>query len=326
MPSWNIHIAHAETLLAREGGIAAAVRDRNAFLLGNVVPDIRVGYMVPGIADPLPYRITHFAKPGHIPKPREWEFWDTYIVPAFAGAAPSGIVPGPDEVVERVADDREPISWEELLGAEARADASAGAGTGPDPEHESALAAAVPCPLFPLQEDIERLNRIHYPHRYVGAPPLAEESAGAHACTKADVAQSLRDMLLGIWVHLLADNIWNTRVNEHLDSIGGKPSEEFRIKKQGDFDWFGKTLGIASIVRATDRVVEAAARYPQYSISRDEVLYTAGVVHEVVRENPGDPEHPPYRLLNDEFFSSTFEEVAATAERLFNERMAGCLL
>lgn len=300
MPSWNIHIAHAETLLAREGGLAASVCDRNAFLFGNVVPDIRVGYMVPGIADPLPYRIAHFAKPGHIPKPRAWEFWDTYIVPAFAGAAPSGIVAAPDEVVEQVAG-ADP-SWSESFA-------------GID------LARAVPCPLFPLQEDIERLDRIHYPQRYVGAPPLAEESAGAHACAAADVAQSMRDMLLGIWVHLLADNIWNTRVNEYLDSIGGKPSEEFRIKKQGDFDWFGKTLAISSIVRATDRVVAAAASYPQYPISRDEVLYTAGVVHEIVRENPGDPEHPPYRLLNDDFFTSAFKEVADTAERLFAERM-----
>ena len=63
MPSWNIHIAQTERLLARAGTLADKVRDRNAFLFGSVVPDIFVGYMVPGIADPIPYRITHFAKP-----------------------------------------------------------------------------------------------------------------------------------------------------------------------------------------------------------------------------------------------------------------------
>ena len=67
MPSWNIHIAQTERLLERTGALAKSVRDRNAFLFGCVVPDIFVGYMVPGIADPIPYRITHFAKPTRMP-------------------------------------------------------------------------------------------------------------------------------------------------------------------------------------------------------------------------------------------------------------------
>lgn len=81
MPSWNIHIAEAEKLLAHDGSVAALVRDRNAFLFGSVVPDVPVGYMVPDIADPIPYRITHFAESEPIPKPRAHEFWDGYVVP-----------------------------------------------------------------------------------------------------------------------------------------------------------------------------------------------------------------------------------------------------
>ena len=60
MPSWNIHIAHAEGLLEDGGPFAGVVRDRNAFLFGNFVPDIYVGYMVPSVAEPIPYRVTHF--------------------------------------------------------------------------------------------------------------------------------------------------------------------------------------------------------------------------------------------------------------------------
>lgn len=289
MPSWNIHIAHAEELLASGGALAAAVCDRNAFLFGNVLPDIRVGYMVPGIVEPIPYRVTHFAKPEHIPKPREWEFWDTYVAPAFAGA-------GASASQAREGDD-----------------------------NACSSAAALNIPIYTLQEDIERLNRVHYPSRYEGAAPLAAPSTGelSHTDSKSEqqITQSLCDMLLGTWVHLLADNIWNTRVNELLESIGGKPSEGFRIKKQGDFDWFGKTLSISSIVHVTDRLVETAARFPQYPISRDEVLYAAGVVHEVVRDNPGNPEHPAYRLLSDDFFTNTFAEVSREAERLFTQRI-----
>lgn len=251
------------------------MRDRNAFLFGNVLPDIRVGYMVPGIAEPIPYRITHFAKPEHIPKPREREFWDTYVVPALA---------------------------------------------------EGALSEATDCQLFTLRQELDRINRVHYPQRYVGAESVASaafDPAMSEAPSEADVAQSVHDMVLGTWLHLLADNVWNVRVNEHLDSIGGKPSEGFRIKKQGDFNWFGKTLSISSIVRATDRLAAAAGRFPQYLISRDEVLYTTAVIHETVRENPGNPEHPPYQLLNDEFFANTFAEVSERAERLFAERTRG---
>ena len=42
MPSWNIHIAHAERLLAREGAVARTVLDRNAFLLGSLTPAQRL--------------------------------------------------------------------------------------------------------------------------------------------------------------------------------------------------------------------------------------------------------------------------------------------
>ena len=230
MPSWNIHIAEAEKLLARDGSVAALVRDRNAFLFGSVVPDVPVGYMVPDIADPIPYRITHFA-----------------------------------------------------------------------------------------ESERERVNRVHYPHRYDGVPDLPAVSPAEFSTQPDDVEQSLFDLTLGTWVHLLADNIWNTRVNEYLAARGGKPSEEFRIKKQGDFDWFGKTLHLESIVRATPRLTAAATAFAQYSISSDDVLKTVGVIHEVVRENSGRAEHPPYRLLTEAFFSETFSEVLDTTERLVSE-------
>ena len=92
MPSWNIHIAQTQEVLARDCSLTRAVRDQNAFLFGNLVPDIRVGYMVPGIADPIPYRITHFAKPEPIPKPREDEFWHTYVAPVLHGLDGSRVV------------------------------------------------------------------------------------------------------------------------------------------------------------------------------------------------------------------------------------------
>ena len=179
MPSWNIHIAQTERLLTRASVLADSVRDRNAFLFGCVVPDIFVGYMVPGIADPIPYRITHFAKPEPIPKPREHEFWDTYVTPLLKGA----------------------------------------------PAGEPAEATSI-------VEERERLNRVHYPQRYRDAEPVVGSGACEFSLASEDVAQSLLDLTLGVWSHLVADTVWNTRVNQYLEAHGGKPCEEFRIKKQ----------------------------------------------------------------------------------------------
>ena len=269
MPSWNIHIAHTERLLGDEGPLAAAVRDRNAFLFGCVVPDIYVGYMVPGISDPIPYHVTHFADPEPIPKPREEEFWNTYVAPLMIDVS-GGTSASPTSIVE----------------------------------------------------ERGRLNRVHYPQFYRDAEPLPELSESDFSVASADVSRSVLDLALGVWTHLVADNVWNTRVNEFLEAHGGKPCEEFRIKKQGDFDWFGKTLDIVSVPRATERLYAAAARFPQYPIPREYVLKTIGVMHEIVRESSGITDHPPYRLLTEAFFDATAHEIAELAEAGFEHRMA----
>ena len=79
MPSWNIHTAHVERLLRDEGAAALGIRDENAFLFGNLVPDVYVGYMVLDTTFRIDYKLTHHAIREHIPLPRYDEFWDFYI-------------------------------------------------------------------------------------------------------------------------------------------------------------------------------------------------------------------------------------------------------
>lgn len=81
MPSWNIHTAHVEHLLKQGTPEEFGIKDANAFLFGNFVPDVYVGYMVKHPTGILPYTTTHLANPHAIPIPREQEFWDTYIEP-----------------------------------------------------------------------------------------------------------------------------------------------------------------------------------------------------------------------------------------------------
>lgn len=279
MPSWNIHIAQTQRLFERGGAVARIVRDRNAFLFGSLVPDIYVGYMVPAIKDPIPYRITHFATPAHIPKPREGEFWDTYVAPAA-----------------------------DRLGITAAAALTT-------PATEEAILAAS------LAVEQDYVSRSHYPQRYEDAePPVWQASAADDDLSPAAIERSLFDLLLGTWSHLLADNIWNTRVNEFLDAHGGKPSESFRIKKQGDFDLFGKALPLDLLPRMTPRLAATVRAFPQYAIDEAAILTTIGVAHETVRTNHGD-QNPHYQLLTTDFFEHVFGENLDEADRLVVERL-----
>lgn len=79
MPSWNIHTAHVERLLREHEAELLGVRDINAFLFGNFVPDIYVGYMVAGTTCVMDYRVTHFAETASIPLPRADEFYERFI-------------------------------------------------------------------------------------------------------------------------------------------------------------------------------------------------------------------------------------------------------
>lgn len=88
MPSWNIHTAHVEKLLREEGTEKLGIRDVDAFLIGNVLPDIYVGYMVQGATTRIDYKLTHLTLRCHIPVPRYQEFWDFYVEnPAGYGAS-----------------------------------------------------------------------------------------------------------------------------------------------------------------------------------------------------------------------------------------------
>ena len=215
MPSWNIHIAHVERLLERDGARALGVRDPNAFLFGNLVPDIYVGYLVSPITKKIPYRRTHFADPAYVPQPAYWEFWEKYARPS------------------------------------------------------------------------------------------------------ADAEGRVSDVVLGTWMHLLADNVYNAHNNRYIAERGIAPGEETRKRKQADFALFGRTLDIGSRLRVDDALLAQAEGFPQYAIAEPDVRATVAVANDVVTDNrrghlAGTPD---YCMLSEEFFRSTFERVDCLMER-----------
>lgn len=310
MPSWNIHIAHAERLLKGGGSVARAVRDGNAFLFGNLIPDIYVGYMVPGVVRPVPYRVTHFAKPEHIPKPRAGEFFDAYVLPL---ARECGLL-------DALGDDCATGGGFGAPGFASGASGFADAGKHVPalPWHAPALPWHAPASLA---AEVAHVSPAHTPTFEwdfdVAQTAACQRDAFAtsrRALSRDELRRSLFDMVLGTWVHLLADCTWNQAVSDLLDARGEQPSRDFRIKKQGDFDLFGKSLELDLMPRLTPQLIEVAAAFPQYEIDAASVSATCAIAHETVRTN-----HPvtgaAYRLLDEEFFSRVFAEVNARAER-----------
>lgn len=82
MPSWNVHTAHVERLLREHSPDELGIRDVNAFLFGNYVPDVYVGYMVKDISHKIDYQETHFVDPGFVPEPAFWRFWRDFALPS----------------------------------------------------------------------------------------------------------------------------------------------------------------------------------------------------------------------------------------------------
>ncbi len=67
MPSWNIHTAHVERLLREHGASELGIDDKDAFLMGNLLPDVYVGYMVPDATWRIDYKLTHLTMRPHSP-------------------------------------------------------------------------------------------------------------------------------------------------------------------------------------------------------------------------------------------------------------------
>ena len=206
MPSWNIHTAHVERLLAEHQAQDLGITDVNAFLFGNYVPDIYLGFMVQDTTFRIDYCLTHMAKPSLTPLPDADQFWDNCIVK------------------------RRPAN---------------------------------------------------------------------------DVRLSLT---LGVWAHLVADRVYNGDFREFCETRKTPHGDELRILKQGDFNQFGHSLGISSLVEVTPELLEAANKFRQYSVLPDDVKRAADVANAIVRGELAKPDHDTYQLLTIEWLTNTFDE------------------
>ena len=212
MPSWNIHTAHVERLLAEHEPEALGIGDVNAFLFGNYIPDIYVGHMVPDAAMRIDYRTTHVTPAYMVPIPDADKFWDDYMLRFL-------------------------------------------------PKTDAGLA-----------------------------------------------------LLLGTWSHLTTDRVYNSRVRIYCAEHRLIANEDLRVRKQGDFSLFGRSLPISAHVQATSELIEAAQAFPPYRILEEDVRRAIEVADGIVQSNNVESaQEGEYRMLSVEWMTDVFD---ACNERL----------
>lgn len=218
MPSWNIHTAHVERLLADEPCGALGIRSTNEFMFGNIAPDVYVGYVVPNTTRTIAYKDTHFANPAVIPTPNAARFYELFV---------------------------------------------------------------------------------------------------------RDQPQS--DLALGVWTHLICDHYYNLRTIEYIARIGVEAGTQTRIRKQADFDVYGRTFGISLVLTASDGLLESCAHFAQYAIAEPDVRAAIAAQQAIVQKNRDERVEgtPVYSLFTPEFFSQTYTEVDALLKEALHTHMSG---
>lgn len=118
------------------------------------------------------------------------------------------------------------------------------------------------------------------------------------------------DMCLGAWTHLLCDHVYNAHTRAFFEARGIEPSERARIDKQSDFAAFGRSLKLSRKLELSEKLVCAAAVFPQFSIGRGDVAKTVDVVNAIVEENELQESHALEGLvmLDEDFFVQAFAE------------------
>lgn len=133
------------------------------------------------------------------------------------------------------------------------------------------------------------------------------------------------DLTLGAWAHLVADRCYNGAVRKVIADRDLPHGDELRVRKQADFDAFGRMLDIASVPHETVELAHQAQAFPQYPLVQSDVSKALAVAKVIVDKNREEhlANEPTWNLLDEAFFAETFEEAHKTiASRLLKRAHA----
>ena len=124
-------------------------------------------------------------------------------------------------------------------------------------------------------------------------------------------SSEVTDIVLGAWAHLVCDAGYNGATRHYIAEIGVKPGDRTRIRKQKDFELYGRTFFLERRVPLTPSLIDECAAFPQYPILAEDV--ERGVKAADVLLDGNNERHladvPTYSLLTPEFFRTTGDRV-----------------
>jgi len=121
--------------------------------------------------------------------------------------------------------------------------------------------------------------------------------------------RQLRELIVGIWCHLVCDHVYNAHTRAFLRAHHIPTGEDARIRKQADFDVYGRSLDMNRLPEASDELFAVAAAHPQYGFTHSDVEQTLQVIQRIAEENrQNSVSSPQYQMLDTEFFSSAYKE------------------
>lgn len=164
--------------------------------------------------------------------------------------------------------------------------------------------------VAPITKHI-RYHSTHFTNRDLIPVPEYQRFWESYVCSVP--RGPVRDVALGAWAHLVTDAVYNQRTRRFLAEHGIEQGEPARIAKQADFAYVGTTLKLTAPLEATPQLLDAAQRFPQYSIASADAMRAVAVANEFVAQNvqnetnkPLDPQQ--LGMLDPAFFSAAWEE------------------
>ena len=121
--------------------------------------------------------------------------------------------------------------------------------------------------------------------------------------------RQLREFIVGIWCHLVCDHVYNSHTRAFLRAHHIPTGEDARIRKQADFDVYGRSLDMNRLPEASEELFAVAAAYPQYGFTHSDVEQTLQVIQRIAEENRHNSvSSPQYQMLDTAFFLSAYKE------------------
>ena len=94
--------------------------------------------------------------------------------------------------------------------------------------------------------------------------------------------------------------------------------EDARIRKQADFDIYGRSLDMNCLPEASDELFAVAAAHPQYGFTHSDVEQTLQVIQRIAEENrQNSVSSPQYQMLNTEFSRQPIKRQRNDSSRIY---------